>query len=114
MQVYCGNRILEAEGEASEPLWTKNGNLAGDPQAPLAAKVYLHRALKEFSRKWIDELSFDVVERDPKNAVRVAVQAYELVRAELEKGNLKVSSRKTGTHELPWTEALLQASSGSE
>ena len=104
MQVYAGSRILEAEGEASEPLWASHGILAGDPQAPLAAKVYLQRALREFSRRfpqlhtdlWIDDLSFDVVDKDPYNAVRIAIQAYEFVKTELEKDNLKVSAQKTG------------------
>ena len=50
MQVYTGQRILEAEGEASQPIWTTHGILAGDPQAPLAAKVYLQRAMKEFHK----------------------------------------------------------------
>ena len=84
MQIYCGSRNLEAEGEASRPLWTANGILAGDPQAPLAAKVYLHKALHAFSKKypqlhvdlWIDDLSFDVVDRDPANAVRIAIAAF--------------------------------------
>ena len=31
MQIYCGSRILEAEGEASMPLWATHGILAGDP-----------------------------------------------------------------------------------
>ena len=104
MQVYAGSRILEAEGEASEPLWASHGILAGDPQAPLAAKVYLQRALREFSRRfpqlhtdlWIDDLSFDVVDKDPYNAARIAIQAYEFVKTELEKDNLKVSAQKTG------------------
>lgn len=66
MQLYLGGRILEAEGEASSQLWTQNGVLAGDPQAPLAAKVYLYEALKAFHKKYqrIDDLSFDVVHRD--------------------------------------------------
>ena len=104
MQVYTGQRILEAEGEASQPLWTANGILAGDPQAPLAAKVYLQRALKEFHRKypqlhsdlWIDDFSFDVVDRNPHNAARIALLAYEFIKQELEKDNLKVSEQKTG------------------
>ena len=104
MQVYTGQRILEAEGEASQPIWTSNGILAGDPQAPLAAKVYLQRALKEFHRKypqlhsdlWIDDFSFDVVDRNPHNAARIAIQAYEFIKTELEKDNLKVSEQKTG------------------
>ena len=104
MQVYSGSRILEAEGEASEPLWGTHGILAGDPQAPLAAKVYLQRAMKEFHRRypqlhtdlWIDDLSFDVVDKDPHNAARIAIQAYNFVRAELEKDDLKVSAQKTG------------------
>ena len=52
MQLYLGGRILEAEGEASNKLWTENGILAGDPQAPLAAKVYLYNALKTFHKKY--------------------------------------------------------------
>ena len=104
MQVYTGQRILEAEGEASSPIWTSNGILAGDPQAPLAAKVYLQRALKEFHKKypqlhsdlWIDDFSFDVVDRNPHNAARVAIQAYAFIKQELEKDNLRVSEQKTG------------------
>ena len=51
MQIYCGARVLEVEGEASTPMWTTNGILAGDPQAPLAAKIYLQKALKSFCKK---------------------------------------------------------------
>ena len=104
MQVYTGQRILEAEGEASAPLWATHGILAGDPQAPLAAKVYLQRALKAFHKRfpqlhsdlWIDDFSFDVVDKDPHNAARIAINAYACVKAELEKDNLKVSEQKTG------------------
>ena len=73
-QIYCGLRILEAEGELSRPIWATHGILAGDPQAPLAAKIYLHRALHAFSNPqlyidlWIDDLNFDVMDRDPANA----------------------------------------------
>ena len=83
MQLYLGGRILEAEGEASNQLWTENGILAGDPQAPLAAKVYLYNALK-------------AVDRDPANAVRIAIQAYEYTKKLLEDDNLKISEKKTG------------------
>ena len=104
MQIYTGQRILEAEGEASQPIWTIHGILAGDPQAPLAAKVYLQRAMKEFHRKypqfhsnlWIDDFNFDVVDRSPQNAARIAIQAYEFIKTELEKDNLKISEQKTG------------------
>ena len=104
IQVYSGQRILEAEGEASQPLWATHGILAGDPQAPLAAKVYLQRALKEFHKKypqlhsdlWIDDLSFDVIERDPQNAVRIAIQAYTYIKQLLEEDELKISEKKTG------------------
>ena len=104
MQLYLGGRILEAEGEASNQLWTQNGILAGDPQAPLAAKIYLYEALKAFHKKypqlhtdlWIDGLSFDVVHRDPVQAVRIALQAYEHIRQLFEADNLKISAKKTG------------------
>ena len=85
-------------------MWTENGILAGDPQAPLAAKIYLQRALKAFCRKfpflhadlWIDDLSFDVVDRDVENAVRIAIQAYNYIKELLEEDNLKLSVKKTG------------------
>ena len=104
MQIYCGTRILEAEGEASAPMWTTNGILAGDPQALLAAKIYLQRALKAFCKKypflhvdlWIDDLSFNVIERDPQNAVRIAIQAYTYIKQVLEEDELKISEKKTG------------------
>ena len=104
MQVYTGQRILEAEGEASAPLWATHGILAGDPQAPLAAKVYLQRALKAFHKRFpqlhsdlrIDDFSFDVVDKGPHNAARIAINAYACVKAELEKDDLKVSEQKTG------------------
>ena len=104
MQIYCGTRILEAEGGASAPMGTSNGILAGDPQAPLAAKIYLQKALKEFCKKypflhvdlWIDDLSFDVIERDPQNAVRIAIQAYTYIKQLLEEDELKISEKKTG------------------
>lgn len=80
------------------------GRVMGDPQAPVAAKVYLQRAFKEFHGKfpqlhsdfWIDDLSFDVVDRNRNNTARVAIQAYEFVKAELEKDNLKLSPQKAG------------------
>ena len=104
MQIYCGTRILEAEGGASAPMGTSNGILAGDPQAPLAAKIYLQKALKAFCKKypflhvdlWIDDLSFDVIERDPQNAVRIAIQAYTYIKQLLEEDELKISEKKTG------------------
>lgn len=89
MQVYLGSRILEAKGEASQPLWTRKCILAGDPQAPLIAKVYLQRALQAFTRKfpmlhvdpWIDDCSFDVVERVPSRAVNLACISFSQGRA---------------------------------
>ena len=94
MQIYCGTRILEA-GEASNPMWTENGIVAGDPQALLAAKIYLQKAFKTFCKKylhlhtdlWIDDLSFDVIDRDAANAVRIALQAYDYIKELLEEGN---------------------------
>ena len=104
MQIYCGPRILEAEGEASKPLRATHGILAGDPQAPLAAKIYLHKALHAFSKRypqlhidlWIDDLSFDIVDRDPGNAVRIAIAAFNYIRGLLEEDNLLISAKKTG------------------
>ena len=103
-QIYCGPRILEAEGEASRPIWATHAILAGDPQAPLAAKIYLHRALHAFSTRypqlhidlWIDDLSFDVVDGDPANAVRMAIAAFNYIRGLLEEDNLMISAKKTG------------------
>eukprot|EP00913_Durusdinium_trenchii_P008428 g7915.t1 len=96
--------LEEAILAAQKPLWTANGILAGDPQAPLAAKIYLHRALHAFSKKypqlhvdlWIDDLSFDTVDRDPANAVRVAIAAFNYIRKLLEEDNLIISAKKTG------------------
>ena len=104
MQIYCGSRIIEAEGEASKMIWTSNGILAGDPQAPLAAKIYLKEALHAFCKRfpqlqvdlWIDDLSFDIVDRDPANAVRLAIAAFQYIKGLLEADNLKVSDKKTG------------------
>lgn len=45
--------------------------------------------------KRLDDLSFDVVDRDPANAVR-AIAAYEYIRTLLEQDNLKISEKKTG------------------
>ena len=104
LQVYAGGRILEAEGEASKQIWAQNGILAGDPQAPLAAKIYLQPALKQFHKKfpqlhtdlWIDDLSFDVVDRNPQNAVRVAIAAYNHITQLLQEDDLVISAKKTG------------------
>lgn len=70
----------------------------------MAAKIYLYNALREFSAKfpqlhidlWIDDLSFDVVDRDPNNAVRIAIAAFEYIRDLLQQDNLKISEKKTG------------------
>ena len=67
-------------------------------------KIYLYDALKAFHKKyphlhtdlWIDDLSFDVVHRDPAQAARIALQAYEYIRQLLEADNLKISANKTG------------------
>ena len=104
MQIYRGGRILEAEGEASRQVWATHGILAGDPQAPLAAKIYLKDALLKFHRKfpqlhtdlWIDDLSFDVVDRNPANAVRVAISAYNHISQLLQEDDLVISTKKTG------------------
>ena len=45
---------------------------------------------------WIDDLSFDVVDRDPANAVRIAIAAFNYIKALLEKDNLVISEKKTG------------------
>lgn len=71
----------------------------------MAGKVYPDWALKEFSRQypqlhtdlWIDDLSFDVVDRDPRNAVGVALQAFEFIKKQLEMDHLKISEKKTGS-----------------
>ena len=56
--------------------------------------------MPEFSRKypslWIDNLSFDVVDRDPTNAVRVAIAAYACIKELLEAHSLQLSKRKAG------------------
>ena len=64
----------------------------------------MYDALKAFHKKyphlhtdlWIDDLSFDVVHRDPAQATRIALQAYEYIRQLLEADNLKISAHKTG------------------
>ena len=45
---------------------------------------------------WIDDLSLDVIERDPQNAVRIAIQAYTYIKQLLEEDDLKISEKKTG------------------
>lgn len=45
---------------------------------------------------WIDDLSFDVIDRDVENAVRIATQAYNYIKELLEEDNLKLSVKKTG------------------
>lgn len=103
MQVYCG-RILEAEGEASKQIWTERGILAGGPQAPLAAKIYLQPALQSFHKKrpqlhtdlWIDDLSFGLVDRNPANAVRIALGAFGYITQLLEEDDVVISMKKTG------------------
>lgn len=45
---------------------------------------------------WIDDFSFDAVDRNPQNAAYIAIQAYEIVKGELEKDNLKVPEQKIG------------------
>ena len=73
MQIYSGRRVLDADGECSEPIWPERGILAGCPYAPLCAKVYLSRAMQAFHEKfpqvsadlWVDDCSFDVSGDDP-------------------------------------------------
>ena len=72
MQIYCGFRILEAEGEASRPIWTQNGILAGDPQAPLAAKIYLKEALHAFCKKYL-QLQVDLWIDDRVSTLRAGI-----------------------------------------
>ena len=78
--------------------------MAGDPQAPSAAKIYLKEALHAFRKRypqlqldlWIDNLSFDVVDRDPANAVRIGIAAFNYIKGLLEADNLIISEKKTG------------------
>ena len=104
MLIYRGPRYLEGEGMVDGPLYARNGILAGDPQAPQVAKVYLYRAMKRFKEKfpeaqmdlWIDDASYDVVADRAEDAAETAVQAFKFLRAELQADNLLISKEKTG------------------
>ena len=85
LQVYAGGRILEAEGEASKQIWAQNGILAGDPQAPLAAKIYLQPALKNFHKKF-PQLHTDLW----------GIAAYNHITKLLQEDDLVISAKKTG------------------
>lgn len=66
--------------------------------------MYLQPALLKFHKKfpqlhtdlWIDDLSFDVVDRNPANAVRIAIAACSHIKALLEEDDLVISTKKTG------------------
>ena len=98
MLIYRGPRYLEGEGMVDGRLYARNGILAGDPQAPQVAKVYLYRAMKKFKERfpeaqmdlWIDDASYDVVADKAEVATEMAVQA------ELQEDNLLISKEKTG------------------
>ena len=68
------------------------GILAGDPQAPQIAKVYLYNAMLRNSPSqldvWVDDASYDVVANSSEVAAQEAVQAYHFLKQELEKDNL--------------------------
>ena len=104
MLIYRGPRYLEGEGMVDGPLYARNGILAGGPQAPQVAKVYLYRAMKAFKEKfpeaqmdlWIDDASYDVVADKAEVAAEMAVQAFKFLRAELQADNLLISKEKTG------------------
>ena len=104
MQIYSGRRVLDADGECSEPIWPERGILAGCPYAPLCAKVYLSRAMQAFHEKfpqvsadlWVDDCSFDVSGDDPEEVAQQAVNAFRFLRQELEADDLVISMKKSG------------------
>ena len=79
-QLYTSARYLEGENITQGPVFATNGILAGDPQAPQVAKVYLHRSMQIFQQRfpeakadlWIDDISFDIGRR-PKDSCKQSV-----------------------------------------
>ena len=103
-QLYTSARYLEDENITQGPLYATNGILAGDPQAPQVAKVFLHRSMQIFQQRfpeakadlWIDDISFDIVADDPKTAANKAYRAYHFLKETLQEDDLPLSIGKTG------------------
>ena len=104
MQLYTGYKMMEAEGIVSPIFRSKRGILAGDPQAPQVAKIYLMPVMQRFQEKfpdvhldlWIDDVSFDVTARTPESAAKKTLEAYRFLKGLLEADGLLLSTKKTG------------------
>ena len=103
LSVYQGPRLVMVDGVASPTFAAKRGVLAGDPIAPLLAKIALYKPLQEVLRSsavqsadvWVDDISLDVKEANESKAARNAFHLYQQLKQRLLLAGHKPSDSKT-------------------
>ena len=103
MSVYQGPRLVMVDGVASPTFAAKRGVLAGDPVAPLLAKIALFKPLQEIMQStavkssdvWVDDISLDVEEASECKAAHNAFQLYQRLKQTLIQAGHKPSDPKT-------------------
>ena len=103
LSVYQGPRLILVDGVASPTFAAKRGVLAGDPIAPLLAKVALYKPLQEILSSsavhsadvWVDDISLDVEEDNAGKAAHNAFNLYQRLKHTLILAGHKPSDPKT-------------------
>jgi hypothetical protein len=103
LQVYSAPRYIDVEGILCPPVRPGKGIVAGCPLAPILAKIPLYPTLSRISASpkvsnidsWIDDVSIDVMSRDPAEAAFHSVEAYRRLRQGVEGQGLILSGAKT-------------------
>ena len=90
--VYRGPRIILADGISCPSVSARAGIQAGCPLAPVLSKVALWRPLKEVLSSsyakhadlWVDDVSVDVVDRNPSKSAAKALALHARLKGSLE------------------------------
>ena len=103
LQIYRGERIIDAEGTMGPLSFTDRGVIAGCPAAPALSKLALYTPLKTVQEtglcagldSWIDDVTIDAEDKDPQRAAQKIVSLYRTVSAELGHAELQISTSKS-------------------
>ena len=103
LSVYQGHRMVIVDGVTSPAFAAKRGVLAGDPIAPILAKIALSRPLAQVLQSshiasadvWVDDISLDVDDKSEEKAARHAFLAYQQLKTALQIAGHRPSDSKT-------------------
>ena len=103
LSVYQGHRMVIVDGVTSPAFAAQRGVLAGDPIAPILAKIALYRPLAQVLQGshivsadvWVDDISLDVDDRSEEKAARQAFLAFQQLKSALQLAGHRPSDSKT-------------------